>query len=117
MRNRTAAYILNTIENLEKEIAFLKTLVQQAISEEEHDEQDQIIVDATFADDGEILGGDAVEGDAVEPDVVAAAERKPAVAERKPAARKLTRKQQREEARTKAKAWAEAERLAKLKRT
>jgi hypothetical protein len=116
MQNKTAAYILNTIENLEKEIAFLKTLVQQAISEEEHDEQDQIIVDATFADDDEILG-DAVEGDAVEPDVVAAAERKPAVAERKPAARKLTRKQQREEARTNAKAWAEAERLAKLKRT
>jgi hypothetical protein len=116
MRNGTAAYILNTIENLEKEIAFLKTLVQQAVNEEEHDEQDQIIIDATFADDDEILG-DAVEGDAVEPDVVAAAERKPAVAERKPAARKLTRKQQREEARTNAKAWAEAERLAKLKRT
>jgi hypothetical protein len=83
MRNRTAAYILNTIENLEKEIAFLKTLVQQAISEEEHDKQDQIIVDATFADDDEILG-DVVEGDAVEPDVVE-------VEERKPAARQLTR--------------------------
>jgi hypothetical protein len=117
MRSRTAAYFLQTIENLEKEVAFLKALVQQAISEEEADEgrghilvearclgvEDEILADATAADE--------VEVDERKP----AADRKPA-ANRKPAVQKLTRAEQLKEGRQKAKEWAEAQKREKTER-
>lgn len=43
-----AAYILLTIKNLDKEVAFLKALVQQVISKGENIGQDNIIVDADY---------------------------------------------------------------------
>jgi hypothetical protein len=123
MRNRTAAYILQTIENLEKEVAYLKALVQQAISEEEDDEGGHIIVDATLLDveeetlsDVAVAEADQVEADQVEADQVE-------VEDSKPAARPLTRRQQREAGRRKAQewgrtqAWAKVQRLANAKRS
>jgi hypothetical protein len=101
MHNRTVHHILTTIENLEKELAFLKTLVQQAISEEDsEDHQGDIIVDAAFLDpdDDEILADATV------------------IQDSKPTARNLTLKEQRREGRRRAKEWAEAEKLAKSKR-
>jgi hypothetical protein len=47
MRGRTVAYIFETIKNLKRELAFLKALVQQTISEEEIG-QDSILVDAKY---------------------------------------------------------------------
>jgi hypothetical protein len=105
MQSRTAAYILTMIENLEREISFLKALVQQAISEEESDGQGNIIVDATYLE----VDHDEILADAVEVDVVE-------VQHTKPAARTLTLKEQRDEGRKKAQAWARAESLGKAER-
>jgi hypothetical protein len=100
MRSRTTAYILTTIKNLEREFAFLKSLVQQAISEDDEAVHEDIIVDATFFDteDAELATEATVIDDC------------------KPAARRLTLKEQRDEGRKKAKAWAKAQKAAKLKR-
>jgi hypothetical protein len=93
MQSKTAAYILTTIENLEKEVAFLKALIQQAISEDADEEH--IIVDAEFADDDTII----VDGIG-EPDS-------------KPSAKPLSLKEQRKEGRRRAQEWAKANQLAR----
>jgi hypothetical protein len=91
MQSKTAAYILTTIENLEKEVAFLKALIQQAISEDANEEH--IIVDAEFTDDDTII----VEG-SCEPDS-------------KPSPKPLSLKEQRKEARRRAQVWGQEYRL------
>lgn len=89
MRGRTIAYIFETIENLERELAFLKTLVQQSISVDDTVE-DSILVDAEY-----FL-------DETEQDILVDAE---IIADAKPPA-KPTRKEQRLEARRRATEWA-----------
>jgi Ser-tRNA(Ala) deacylase AlaX len=89
MKGRTATHILELIENLEREIALLKTLVHQAISDDEIGQD--ILIDAEYLDDSD---QDSILVDA---EVV--------VEDTKPAAKKpISRK----EARRRAKAWAAA---------
>jgi hypothetical protein len=90
MRGRTIAYIFETIKNLERELAFLKALVQQSISEDGV-EHDSILADAEYfpvETDHEIL----VDAEIIEDDT-------------KPAA-KPTKKEQLIEARRRAQEWA-----------
>lgn len=94
MQSKTAAYILTTIENLEKEVAFLKALIQQAISEDA--DEDHFIVDAEFVDDDTII----VDGIG-EPDSKPSATKPP------------SRKEQRKEGRRRAQEWAQANKLAR----
>jgi hypothetical protein len=92
MRGRSVAHIFEVIENLEREIALLKALVQQAISDEEIG-QDILVDDVAY------LGGDQdsilVDAEIVEDDA-------------KPRA-KLSKKEQIREARRRATDWANSE--------
>jgi hypothetical protein len=91
MRARTIAYIFQTIETLERELALLKALVQQSISEEAI-EQDNILADAEYIPeetDQEIL----VDAEIIEDDT-------------KPPAKPTSRREQRLEGRRRAKEWA-----------
>jgi hypothetical protein len=89
MKDRTIAYIFATIENLERELAFLKALVQQSISEDEVT-QDSILADAEY-----LL-------DETEQDILVEAE---VIEDTKPPARP-TKKERRLEGRQRAKEWA-----------
>jgi hypothetical protein len=101
MQITTAAYIFTAIENIEKELAFLKALVQQAISDGEGTGQEDIIVHAAYLGEND----DDILTDAV------------IIADAKPAARTLTRKEQRDEGRKKAQEWAKSEMIKKYNRS
>jgi len=92
MRGRSVAHIFEVIENIEREIALLKDLVQQAISDEEIG-QDILVDDVAY------LGGDQdsilVDAEIIEDDA-------------KPRA-KLSKKEQIREARRRATDWANSE--------
>lgn len=95
-RNQTVAHIFETIESLKLEIALLKALVQQAISEEEIGQE--ILVDAAYCED-------------IEQEILVDAE---IVEDTKPRA-KPTKKEQRLEARRRAQDWAKS--LTKKRKT
>jgi hypothetical protein len=89
MRGRTVAYIFETIKNLERELAFVKALVQQTISEEEIG-QDGILVNAKYFEE-------------TEQEILVNAE----IIEDTKSQAKPTKKEQRLEAHQRAQMWAE----------
>jgi hypothetical protein len=94
-KDQTIAEIFTTIERLERELASLKGLVQQAISEESIG--NEIFVDTTFLD-------------AIDHEIVINAE---VIEDSKPRAK--TKEERRLEAQQRARDWAESEKTKKRK--
>jgi hypothetical protein len=97
MRGQAIDHIFDLIENLEREIALLKILVQQAISDEDEVGQDILVDDVAYLSSGTAQEDSVlVDAEIVEEDA-------------KPRA-KTSKKEQLLEARRRSKEWANTER-------
>ena len=101
MRGRTVGHIFELIENLEREIALLKVLVQQAISDEEIG-QDILVDDVAYLDGSTDQDSILVDAEIIEEDA-------------KPRA-KASKKEQLLEARRRAREWANSKQERKRER-